>query len=140
MKVIARIFSILVLLLMVVSCAITARAIPEKYNFNNELEAIEEITTLETRRWPRWEEIDNQSMILRANRDDYYLLVLRRPINPMYSNSQIRISRTTPTITSGIERVFVSPSGDTEGYVIEKIYSLDGKEQAKEIKERLSES
>ena len=137
MKVIIERLSILALFFMVVSCATIPGALPEKYNLGSDLEEVDRISAFKD---VEYKPVDNQSIMLTINWTDYYLLVLRRPIDPMYSNSQIRLSRTTPNITSGIDRVFVGPSGDPGGYVIERIFKLKGKEQAKEIKERLQET
>ena len=136
MKVLIKGSSIFVLFIMVMSCATTPSALPEKYNLDNELEAVDRIFTI---KGPRWQQVDNQSVILRVNWNDYYLLVLRRPIDKRYSNPSLGFSRTISSITRGIDRVFVEPSESTTGFVIDKIYKLKGREQANEIKERLRE-
>ena len=128
-----KVFSIFVLLVMVVSCATTPRAIPEKYNLDNELEPVDKIFTI---REQRWEEVDDQSIILRADRRTYYLFVLRRPMDKRYSNLRIRLSNTS-YVTPGVGRIHVRDNTGTQYYVIEKIYKLEGKEQKEEIKERL---
>ena len=134
MKVMIKVFFTLVLLIMVVSCATTPRTLPEKYNLDNELEAVNKISTFKV---SRWEEVDNQSVILRVNYNDYYLLVLRRPIYAMTSRHRIGISSTVSTITSGVDRIHVRDNTGTQYYDIEKIYKLEGKEQKEDIKERL---
>jgi hypothetical protein len=176
MKVIARTFSILLLLILAVSCAATPRVLPAKYDLGDYLEEVDQISTF---RISGYEAVDYQSVILRttfkAIRTDYYLLVLDRPMNIRYSNERLIIENTASkdkdysaqsilseirdsshgipdgtefrqapsnitNIVTGTCRVFVRPSGDPEGYVIEKIYKLAGKEQVKEIKERILES
>ena len=134
---IARVFSIFVLLIMAVSCATTPHTIPEKYNLDNELEAVDRIYAPTI---SGWKKVDIQSVILRANVTDYYLLVLSRPMYTMITNLSIRISSTGSDITPGFSRIFVGDSVGTEDYFIEKIYKLKGKEQAKEIRERLRKS
>jgi len=129
-----KVFSVFVLLMMVMSCATTPSALPEKYNLDNDLEAVEQIYTFTV---SSWEQVDIQSVILRANVSDYYLLVLRRPLDTMISSLSIGISSTVSSITSGYDRIFVKDYAGIQYYVIEKIYTLKGKEQAKEIKERL---
>ena len=133
MKVMIKVFSVFVFLVMAVSCATTPGTLTEKYNLDNDLEAIDRITA---HRVSSWEQVDNQSIILRANWNDYYLLVLRQPINRMVSGLSIGISSTV-YITSGYDRIVVNDTPFTEYYVIDKIYKLKGKEQAEEIKERL---
>ena len=134
MKLIIKVSSILVLLIMVVSCATTPRALPEKYNLDDELEAVDQIYTFSV---SSWEEVDIQSVILRANVSDYYLLVLRRPMDTRITTLSIGISNAVSSITPGFDRIYVKDLAGTQHYVIEKIYKLEGKEQAKEIKERL---
>jgi len=129
-----KVFSVFVLLMMVMSCATTPSALPEKYNLDNDLEAVEQIYTFTV---SSWEQVDIQSVILRANVSDYYLLVLRRPLDTMISSLSIGISSTVSSITSSYDRIFVKDYAGIQYYVIEKIYKLKGKEQAKEIKERL---
>lgn len=110
-------------------------ALPEKYNLDDELESVDKIFTI---REPRWQEVDDQTIILKADRRDYYLLVLRRPMDKWYSNPRISLSNTS-YITPGIDRIFVYPSESTTGYIIDKIYRLKGREQAEEIKKRFHE-
>lgn len=154
------------------ACATTPRTLPEKYNLDNILEAIDKITIYKL---TDCENIDNQSIIIEADRDFYYLLVLDRPININYSYLTIDIgnientvskdraysaqeligskntSRGGPntefvqapsnmaSITSGYDRFVAGDETNRQYYVIEKIYKLKGKEQEKEIKERLRE-
>ena len=132
MKVMIKVASIFILFIMVVSCATTVWVLPEKYNLDDELEAVDQISSF---RQPDWEEVDNQSVILKLSLKDYYLLVLRRPINTMIPIT-IGISSTISTITAGFDQIVVTESGVVQYYTIEKIYKLKGREQADEIKER----
>jgi len=166
MKLTIKVTFIFVLFIMVVSCATTPRSLPEKYNFDNNLEAVNHISSV---RRLSYEQADNQSIILRVNRNDYYLLVLRRPIDftaitlsitnkasrdkAVSAEQKIGPKRDDPTgiegyftttpqkiagISSGSDMIVAHDSIDSQSfYVIEKIYKLKGKEQAKEIKERL---
>ena len=137
MRMIIKVSSVFIILIMSVSCAKTPYAIPDKYNLDNELEAVDRIyaPTISS-----WKKVDTQSVILRANVTDYYLLVLSRPMYTMITNLSIGISSTGSDITPGFSRIFVGDSVSTEDYFIEKIYKLKGKEQAKEIRERLRKS
>ena len=132
MKGTLKISAIIILFIMVVSCASTAGVLPEKYNLDNELEAIDQITTF---RKPDWEDVDRQSIILKISRKDYYLLILRRPIDTMLP-LRIGLSSALSTITAGSDRITVLESGVPQYYTIEKIYKLKGREQADEIKKR----
>jgi hypothetical protein len=137
MKVMIKVFSVFVLLIIVVSCATTPNALPEKYNLDNELESVKQINAFTV---SGWEEVDIQSVILRANVSDYYLLVLRRPMHTRITALSIGISSTLSSIEPGFDRIYVKDYAGRQYYVIEKIYKLEGKEQAKEIKERLRNS
>ena len=137
MKMMIKGSSVFVLLIIVLSCATTPRAIPEKYNLDDELEAVDRIYTPSI---SSWEEVDIQSIILRANVDDYYLIVLNRPMYTRFPGFSIVISSTVSSITPGYDRIFVGNTPGPGYFFIEKIYKLKGKEQAKEIKERLRES
>ena len=134
MNVIIKVFSISLLLIMAVSCATTMGPTPKKYNLDNDLEAIDQISSF---RVSSWDQVDNQSIILKADWNDYYLLVLHRPLDRRVSGLSIGISSNVSSITAGFDRVIVKDTPFTEYYVIDKIYKLKGKEQAEEIKERL---
>ena len=120
--------------IMLVSCATIPSALPEKYNLDDDLEAVDQISTFKVSSWKR---VGNQSVILRVNWNDYYLIVLRRPIDIMISNHSIGIDSTLSTIKSGYDRIVVKDHTGTQYYVIDKIYKLKGKKQAEEIRERL---
>ena len=167
MKMMIKASSILVFLIMAVSCATTPHILPEKYNLSDELEEVRQISTF---RDIDVELVDNQSIILEVNRDEYYLLVLRRPIDVFYSQLSISIDNTASqdraysaqrvisqnrdsersgfhqapshiaSIVSGYDKVVVQESVDRQFYVIDRIYKLTGKEQKEKIKERLRQS
>ena len=137
MKMMIKGSSVFVLLIMVVSCATTPYAIPEKYNLDNEFEAVDRIYAPSI---SSWQEVDIQSVIIRANVSDYYLLVLRRPMDTRIMPLSIGVSSTVSSITPGFDRIFVGNAAGPDYYFIEKIYKLKGKEQAREIRERLRES
>ena len=95
MKVMMKVFAFFMLLILVVSCATTPPVLPEKYNLDGYLERVDQISTS---RISGWEQVDNQSVTLRVDfqaiRNDYYLIVLRRPMDIRYSNVQIGIENT----------------------------------------------
>ena len=142
MNVKIKVSSIFVLFIIVVSCATTpstllekSSTLPEKYNLDDHLKSVKQIPHFKK---TNFEEVDNQSVILKANRREYYLLVLRRPIDPLISKSRtMGLESTGYSIPSGIGRIYVNHASGTQQYVIEKIYKLKGKAQANEIKERL---
>jgi len=137
MKAIIKVSLIIVLFIMVVSCATTPRALPEKYSLDNDLEAVDQISTFKD---ITWREVDKQSIIIEVNWRDYYLLVLRRPLYSMFYLHTLGIDGALHTIRSGIDRIVVNDSTGTWYYVIDKIYKLKDWEQAEKIKERLKKS
>jgi hypothetical protein len=134
MKAIIKFSFISVLLILAVSCATTPRALPEKYNLDNDLEAVDKIYTF---RAITWKEVDKQSIILTVDWKDYYLLVLDQPVYAMYFVDTLGIDSSSHTIRSGYDRVIVRDSTGTDYYVIDKIYKLKDWDQAEEIKKRL---
>jgi hypothetical protein len=134
MKTTIKFSFISVLLIMVVSCATTPRVLPEKYNLDNELEAVKQISTF---KGITWKEVDKQSIIITVDWKNYYLLVLRRPVSSMFFIHTLGIDSATHSITSGYDRVIVYDSTGTYYYVIDKIYKLKDWDQAEKIKERL---
>jgi hypothetical protein len=134
MKKMIKVFSVFVFIFMLVSCATTRGPLPEKYNLDNELEEVKQIYAFTV---SSWEEVDIQSVILRANVSDYYLLVLDQPMESRITDLTIGISSAVSSITPGFDKIYVEHPWGRQYYVIDKIYKLKGKEQAKEIKERL---
>jgi hypothetical protein len=134
MKMMIKVFFIFTLIIVVLSCAATQSALLEKYNLDNDLEEVKRINTLTV---SSWQEVDIQSVILRAHMSDYYLLVLDRPMDTRITGLTIGISSTVSSITPGFDKIYVEHPWGRQYYVIDKIYKLEGKEQAEEIKERL---
>jgi hypothetical protein len=135
MKAMIRVFSILVLFMMAASCATTPLVIPEKYNLDNDFEAVDKIASFSI---DSYENIDKQSLILEANFNDNFLLILDRPrLEITYGKTGI--SRTGSTIMAGHDRVVMYYDTGLEYYFIEKIYKLGGRKQVTEIKKRLRE-
>ncbi len=134
MKAVIKNFSIFIVLLMMASCATVQRPIPEKYNFDNKLESVDQISTFKR---PRWIEVDRQSLILRVNWRDYYLIILRRPMDDTILPMTIGLSSTVSTITAGSDMVIVKDANLTKYYIIEKIYKLKDWAQADKIMKQL---
>ena len=140
MKEMIKILPILALFVIVISCATAPGSLSEKYNLDDYLESVDQINALKI---SSWESVDNQSVIIKANWNDYYLLVLRRPLPSIIPGLTIGISSEVSgisSITPGYDRIYVKEPAGVEYYVIEKIYKLKGKEQVKEIKERLGKN
>lgn len=125
--------SFLVLFIMVMSCATASITIPEKYNLDNDLEAVDQITAFTIR---SYENIDKQSLILETTYNDKYLLVLERPRFEI-PYGQTNLDYHGPSLIAGHDRVVMNYHSGPQYYTIEKIYKLEGGTQVTEIKERL---
>lgn len=167
MKAIMKVTPIFALFILVVSCATTPHILPEKYNLDDSLKAVRQISVFKI---SDYENVDNQSIILETDRNNYYLLVLSKPIEIKYSNLSLDISSTVSkdreistqtrlgakatskgvpstefrqgpskivTIASGYDKIAVQDDVAKELFVIAKIYKLNGREQAEEFKKRL---
>ena len=132
----AKVSSIFVFIIIAASCATAPIGLPEKYNLDYFLEPVDQVSTFKSK---SWDQVDKQSIILKVNWDDYYLLILRRPIETRIPSLTIGISGTGSTIAAGHDMVVVDDSEVKKYYGIEKIYKLKGKEQVEEIKSQLRE-
>ena len=119
---------------LVMACATGPIKLPEKYNFDNKLEEVKEIYSF---RINSWTSIDYQSLILKANVGDYYLVILRRPAHGLPFSQAIGLKMTVSNLTSGFDNIIVADSFGSESYIIEKIYKLKDREQAHEIRKQL---
>ncbi len=129
-----RVIFLLFTTLFLAACVTTSQVETENYNFA--ALNLEEISQIYSVKSPKLERANRQSVILKVNFNEYYLLVLERPLATRNSRPTIGISRELSTITAGVDRVSVE---ETPGqfYIIDKIYKLNGNEQAAEIKELL---
>jgi hypothetical protein len=137
MKMMMKLFAIVALLAMTASCVTTKApvALPEKYNLNNELKEVRSITAQNI---ANWEQVDKQALIFTANGNDVFLAILDRPLETDIAKQVIGIVNQSTTISAGIDKFFIRAAKGRQYYVMEKIYVLNGREQAKEIKDRLS--
>jgi hypothetical protein len=138
MKKIIKYAGLVLISLVFAACATTPLKLADKYNFDNELK---EVTDINSFRIDSWESIDNQSLILKANlNNDYYLVILQRPALNLPFSERIGITDSGIKITKGFDRIIVEDFSGAESYVIHKMYKLDSREQATEIKNRLKKS
>jgi hypothetical protein len=138
MKKIIKYAGIILVSLFLASCATTPLKVVDKYNFDNELK---EITDINSFRIDSWESIDNQSLILKTNlNNDYYLIILQRPALNLPYAERVGITDSGIKITTGFDKIVVADSNGSESYIIHKMYKLDNREQAKEIKKKLRKS
>jgi hypothetical protein len=134
MKAITKLTGILLISLLAMSCATGPFKVEDKYNFDKELPQVEELRDF---RIDSWNEIDNQSLILRANVNDYYLIILDRPAVDLTYAEDIGLSVTTGMVRKDFDNVYVETPTGVEPYIIHRMYKLENREQSTEIKKRL---
>ena len=121
----------------VMACATGPVKLPDKYNFDNKLEEVKEIYTF---RIDGWQSIDNQSLILEADVNDYFLIILQRPAPSLPFSEAIGLTMTVNKLMSGFDEIIVADSWGLESYIIEKMYKLKDYEQAAEIQKQLKKN
>jgi hypothetical protein len=136
MKMMMKLFAIVALLAMTASCVTTTAptALPDKYNLN-ELKELKELKSVKA---SNWIQVDKHALIFRDNRNDFYLIVLDKPLGTSIDYQIVGIVDQSGYVYAGINKFFMKTAKGRDYYVIQKIYKLDGPEQAKQIKERLS--
>ncbi len=85
------VYCLFLVVFLTAACATTPVVLPEKYNLDNYLEAVKQIKAYKIR---DFENVDNQSVILEVDRHEYYLLVLRQPMDIEHSNLSVDIENT----------------------------------------------
>jgi len=135
MKAIKQLAMIFVIFFMASVCTAAPAAMPEKYNLDNQLEVVSEITDNNFR---DWEKVDNQSFIFQNSPSEFYLIILSGPSDELSFNDSVKIGEKNSIIKPGKSRVIISSSGIKERYVISKIYKLKDADQADEIREQLT--
>jgi len=107
----------------------------EKYNLDDQLEAVTEIQKYTMR---DWQTVDNQSFVLQTGTSNYYLIVLNHPSTEIMFAETIKISSTGAVVKPGYDKVTVYQSGRGQDYSIHKIYKFKDREQVAEIKAQLT--
>jgi hypothetical protein len=134
MKAITKLKGVFLISLLAMACATTPLKVPEKYNFDNKLQAATDVSSF---RIDSWEVIDYQSLIIKADINDYYLLILNREAFTLPFSENIGITLTADKVKSGFDQIIVADSSGTESYFIHKMYKLKDREQATEIKKQI---
>jgi len=135
MKTIKYLIQVFVALLFLSACATAPVSTTEKYNLDNQLESVAEITKFNMM---GWEHVDRMSFILQTTPSDYYLFVLNHPSDELPFTENIHISSTGSFVKPGYNNVTVYGINSTEKYVINKIYKFKDYEQVKEIRKQLT--
>lgn len=130
-----QIFKILILSLILSSCATAPMTLPEKYSLDDQLERVNGISRY---RVTEWHEVDQQSLIIKTGLSEYYLLVLDIPSNLLLFTDRISITSSASTILAGFDRVTLYyPGSFMDSYKIERIYKIKDSKQMRSIKKQL---
>jgi hypothetical protein len=135
MRAITLLIGILVSLFMATACATAPVSIPDKYNLDNQLENIQNISKYNMM---SWDSVDRQSFVLQTNPGDYYLIVLSSPSEKLPFSESVQITNTGDMVRPGYNNVIVSSPGFEGSYVINKIYKFKDYEQVKAITSQLT--
>jgi hypothetical protein len=136
MKTLNKLFLTITILLFALAGAVSAQGLPAKYDLDKQLEKVDSIYKY---KFMSWEKIDNQSFVLQSSPSDYYLIVLSSRSDRLPFAEHIRINSLNNMVRPGYNNVIVrSPSGQTEEYIINKIYKFKDHNQVKAIEEQLT--
>lgn len=135
MRAIKQLNQLFVALLILSACATAPVSMSEKYNLDNQLESVANISKFNMM---SWEHVDRMSFILQTTPSDYYLFVLNSPSDELPFAENIHISSTGSFVRPGYNNVIVFGVNSNERYVIYKIYKFKDYEQAKEIRKQLT--
>ena len=136
MRAIKLIVLLCILFFITSACATTQWKIAEKYNLDDQLEVVSDITRYNLM---SWETVDNQSFILQTSPAQFYLIVLTVPSDDLVFAETISISHTGDMVKPGYDKVTVFGRTKSESFVIDKIFKLKDRKQIKAIKAQLEE-
>lgn len=117
-------------------CTYARAGVPVKYNLDNQLEKVSEISKYN---FMSWDKVDNQSFILQTSPSDYYLIVLSSPSDRLIYSETISIPDINAMVKPGYNNVIVKGNGFKDICIINRIYKLKDSEQIKDIKKQLTE-
>jgi hypothetical protein len=134
-KTIKQLAMIFIVLLIASVCAAAPAQIPAKYNLDDKLEKITEISKYN---FMSWETVDNQSFVLQTSPSDYYLIVLSSPSNKILFSENVKINSTNSMVKPGYNNVIINNNGMKEECIINKIYKFKDAKQKSEITAQLA--
>jgi len=135
MKTIRQYIKMVIIFLMASACATVPATIPEKYNLDNQLENVPNISGFSLM---SWEKVDNQSFILQTSPNDYYLIILDSKSDALPFTRTIQITNTDSLFWPGYSNVIGNDDGWEDSYIINKIYRFKNCNQVDLIREELS--
>jgi len=124
-----------VALILLSACATAPVSTTDKYNLDNQLESVSEITKFNMM---SWDDVDRNSFVLQATHSEYYLFVLNTPSDELPFAENIHVSATGSFVKPGFNNVTVYGINSKRDYVIKKIYKFKNYEQVKEITKQLT--
>jgi len=122
-------------LLSLSACATAPLTTSDKYNLDNQLESVSEITKFNMM---SWDDVDRISFVLQATPSEYYLFVLNTPSDELPFAENIHVSTTGSFVKPGYNNVTVYGVNSKRDYVIKKIYKFKNYDQVKEITKQLT--
>jgi hypothetical protein len=122
-------------LLFLSACATAPVTGTDKYNLDNQLESVSEITKFNMM---GWEQVDRMSFVLQTTPSEYYLFVLNTPSDELPFAENIHVSTTGSFVKPGYNNVTVYGVNSKRDYVIKKIYKFKNYDQVKEITKQLT--
>jgi len=135
MKAMRQLAWIFVTLFVASVCAAAPAEIPAKYNLDNQLEKVSEISKYN---FMSWDKVDKQSFILQTSPSDFYLIVLSNPSDRLLFSESIQIPDTNSMVKPGYNNVIVKGNGFKDTCIINKIYRFKDSKQVKEIRDQLT--
>jgi Family of unknown function (DUF6491) len=124
-----------VALLFLSACATAPVNTTDKYNLDNQLESVSEITKFNMM---SWDDVDRNSFVLQTTPSEYFLFVLNTPSDELPFAENIHISATGSFVKPGFNNVTVYGINSKRDYVIKKIYKFKNYDQVKEITKQLT--
>ncbi len=135
MKTIKQSFMIFMILFVASLSQYAGAEVPAKYNLDNQLEKVSEISKYN---FMSWDKVDNQSFILQTGPSDYYLIVLSSPSDRLAYSETISIPDTNAMVKPGYNNVIIKGNGFKDTCIINRIYRFKDSEQIKDIKTQLT--
>jgi hypothetical protein len=131
MKTIRQSVRIFIIMLIASACATSPATIPPKYNLDNQLENVPNISRFKIM---SWDNVDNQSFVLQTGPNDYYLIVLESMCHTLPFASTIKISDDRSPIWPSYSNVIVNDDGWEDSYMINRIYKFKDYTQVEAIR------
>jgi hypothetical protein len=101
MKIIKAMAVVFMAMFAAYTCFAASAGVPEKYNLDNQLEKVTEISKYN---FMSWDTVDKQSFVLQTSPNDYYLIILSTPSDKIMFTETIKIADTNAMVKPGYNR------------------------------------